>query len=38
LAGGLAYGSNQLRVRLPDDPDRAWRLTRELVERLTTMS
>jgi transcription-repair coupling factor (superfamily II helicase) len=34
LAGGLAYGSNQLRARLPDDPDRAWRLTRELVERL----
>jgi transcription-repair coupling factor (superfamily II helicase) len=34
LAGGLAYGSNQLRVRLPDDPARAWRLTQELVERL----
>jgi transcription-repair coupling factor (superfamily II helicase) len=38
LAGGLAYGSNQVRVRLPDDPDRAWRLTRELVDRLATGS
>ena len=38
LAGGLAYGSNQLRVRLPEDPDRAWRLTRELVERLAAGS
>jgi len=34
LAGGLTYGSNQLRVKLPRDPDAAWRLTRVLVERL----
>jgi transcription-repair coupling factor (superfamily II helicase) len=34
LAGGITYGSNQLRVRLPREPERAWRLTRVLVERL----
>ncbi len=34
LAGGLTYGSNQLRVRLPRDPVAAWRVTRALVERL----
>jgi hypothetical protein len=34
LAGGLTYGSNQLRARLPRDPERAWALTGALVERL----
>jgi len=34
LAGGLTYGSNQLRVKLPRDLEAAWRLTRALVERL----
>jgi transcription-repair coupling factor (superfamily II helicase) len=34
LAGTLSYGSNQVRARLPDDPERAWRVTRELVQRL----
>ncbi|CAN5815728.1 transcription-repair coupling factor [soil metagenome] len=34
VAGSVSYGSNQVRVRLPDDPARAWRVTRELVQRL----
>ena len=34
LAGGLTYGSNQLRAKLPRDVTAAWRLTRALVERL----
>ncbi|HEX5466492.1 MAG TPA: transcription-repair coupling factor, partial [Candidatus Limnocylindrales bacterium] len=34
VAGGLKYASNQVRARLPRDTDRAWRLTRALVERL----
>ncbi len=34
LAGGLTYGSNQIRAKLPRDPDAAWRLTGALVERL----
>jgi len=33
-AGGITYASNQVRVRLPRDPEAAWRLTRTLVERL----
>jgi transcription-repair coupling factor (superfamily II helicase) len=35
LAGGLTYGSNQLRVKLPKDAEAAWRLTRALVARLS---
>ena len=38
LAGGLHYGSNQLRVRPPRDADAAWQLTRHLVERLAGAS
>ena len=34
VAGGLDYGSNQIRVRLPAEGATAWRVTRELVERL----
>jgi hypothetical protein len=34
LAGGFRYGSNQVRVRPPDDPDRSWALTQLLVARL----
>jgi transcription-repair coupling factor (superfamily II helicase) len=34
LAGGLTYGSNQLRARLPREPEAWWSLTRVLVERL----
>ncbi len=34
LAGGIVYGSNQLRVRMPRDAESAWRLTRILVERI----
>ncbi len=34
LAGGLTYGSNQIRAKLPRDVAAAWRLTRALVERL----
>ncbi len=33
-AGGITYASNQLRVRMPREPEAAWRLTRVLVERL----
>jgi hypothetical protein len=36
LAGGLRYGSNQLRIRPPREPELAWQLTRQLVDRLTT--
>ncbi|MFN8619411.1 MAG: transcription-repair coupling factor [Chloroflexota bacterium] len=38
LAGGLTYGSNQLRAKLPRDPAKAWTLTRALVERLAAMA
>jgi transcription-repair coupling factor (superfamily II helicase) len=34
LAGGLRYGSNQLRIRPPRDPELAWQFTRQLVDRL----
>ena len=34
LAGGVTYASNQVRVRMPRDPDLAWRVTRLVVERL----
>ncbi len=33
--GGITYGSNQMRVRLPKDPAAAWNTTRAVVERLT---
>jgi transcription-repair coupling factor (superfamily II helicase) len=33
-AGGLTYGSNQLRVRLPRSAEDAWITTRAVVERL----
>jgi transcription-repair coupling factor (superfamily II helicase) len=32
--GGISYGSNQMRVRLPAEPDRAWQTTRAVVARL----
>ncbi|HWH23727.1 MAG TPA: TRCF domain-containing protein, partial [Candidatus Limnocylindria bacterium] len=35
-AGGVSYGSNQLRVRLPRDADAAWRTTRAVVQRLAS--
>ena len=38
LAGGLTYGSNQVRARLPREPGAWWRLTRELVHRLAGAS
>ncbi|MET1232974.1 MAG: transcription-repair coupling factor [Candidatus Limnocylindrales bacterium] len=34
LAGGITYASNQVRLRMPRDPDLAWRVTRLVVERL----
>jgi hypothetical protein len=34
LAGGIVYASNQIRVRLPADPEASRRLIRVLVERL----
>ncbi|HVM30263.1 MAG TPA: transcription-repair coupling factor [Candidatus Limnocylindrales bacterium] len=34
-AGGISYGSNQMRVRLPGDGDAAWATTRAVVERLS---
>jgi transcription-repair coupling factor (superfamily II helicase) len=34
LAGGVTYASNQVRLRMPRDPDQTWRLTRLVVERL----
>jgi transcription-repair coupling factor (superfamily II helicase) len=36
LAGGITYASNQVRLRMPRDPDLAWRVTRLLVERLAS--
>ncbi|CAN5684820.1 transcription-repair coupling factor [soil metagenome] len=35
-AGGISYGSNQLRIRLPADAGAAWATTRAVVERLAT--
>jgi transcription-repair coupling factor (superfamily II helicase) len=35
-AGGISYGSNQLRVRLPREADAAWQTTRAVVERLAS--
>jgi transcription-repair coupling factor (superfamily II helicase) len=35
LAGRIRYTSNQVRVRLPVDPESSWRLTRLLVERVS---
>ena len=35
-AGGLTYGSNQMRARLSRDPAAAWETTRAIVERLAT--
>jgi transcription-repair coupling factor (superfamily II helicase) len=35
-AGGISYGSNQLRVHLPRDAAGAWQTTRAIVERLAT--
>jgi transcription-repair coupling factor (superfamily II helicase) len=32
--GGISYGSNQMRVRLPRDSAAAWQTTRAVVERL----
>ncbi len=32
--GALTYGSNQMRIRLAQDPEAAWKTTRALVERL----
>ncbi len=34
--GGISYGSNQLRVRLPRDAAAAWQTTGAVVERLAT--
>jgi transcription-repair coupling factor (superfamily II helicase) len=33
--GGITYGSNQIRVRLPKDSTKAWETTRAVVDRLT---
>ena len=33
--GGITYGSNQMRVRLPKTAEAAWTTTRAVVERLT---
>ncbi|MDP8903882.1 MAG: transcription-repair coupling factor, partial [Chloroflexota bacterium] len=35
-AGGISYGSNQMRVRLPREAAAAWQTTRAVVERLAT--
>ena len=35
-AGGLTYGSNQIRVRVSRDAATAWQTTRAIVERLAT--
>ena len=35
-AGGLTYGSNQIRVRVARDAATAWQTTRAIVERLAT--
>jgi transcription-repair coupling factor (superfamily II helicase) len=32
--GGISYGSNQMRVRLPAEADKAWQTTRAVVARL----
>jgi hypothetical protein len=34
-AGGITYGSNQLRVRLPPDAAAAWRTTQAVIERVS---
>ena len=34
IAGGITYASNQVRLRMPRDPELAWRVTRLVVERL----
>jgi hypothetical protein len=34
--GGITYGSNQIRVRVPREVDKAWATTRAIVERLAT--
>ena len=34
--GGITYGSNQIRVRLPKGSDAAWTTTRAVVERLAS--
>jgi transcription-repair coupling factor (superfamily II helicase) len=34
VAGRVTYASNQVRVRPPTDPEKAWQVTRALVERL----
>ena len=33
--GDLTFASNQVRIRLPRDPAKAWQLTRAVVDRLT---
>ncbi|HSS35633.1 MAG TPA: transcription-repair coupling factor [Patescibacteria group bacterium] len=33
--GDLTFASNQVRIRLPRDPTKAWQLTRAVVDRLT---
>jgi transcription-repair coupling factor (superfamily II helicase) len=38
LQGRLRYASNQVRVRLPGDDSRSWRLTRVLVDRLAAIT
>jgi hypothetical protein len=34
LQGRIKYASNPVRVRPPADPERAWQLTRAVVDRL----
>jgi hypothetical protein len=34
LQGRIKYASNQVRVRPPADPERAWQLTGAVVDRL----
>ena len=38
LQGRIKYASNQVRVRLPQDRNDAWRLTQALVDRLATVA
>jgi transcription-repair coupling factor (superfamily II helicase) len=38
LQGRIRYASNQVRVRVPRDPNDAWRLTQALVDRLATVA
>jgi hypothetical protein len=33
--GDLTFATNQVRIRLPRDPSRAWGLTQAVVSRLT---